>query len=353
MRATKRGAVSHDRTSGLSKRRGGIGTAASVANNGNGAQKFAIFSDENGSASTGPPPSAGGMKVWSDLPAERVVTKENTGKAGKWNSGGVGGSKDSNPLKHIDVFDDGSGAVPAAEPGPSVRKELSKRILRQCKENKAHTVTLKDFARERGHQRQTTDGFLGYDPSPLFSGAEEMCFEELRGKAWLTTHTMVVLSEADCALDVEMEDVPSKGEDQQPELHQENPYPGNAHHQAESLGHQQAAKKAFGIFADGENRTSEAAPPTNRGGHKSPSVAASVVQPRSAPAPSGVGYSNGMPSPTINTREAMADLMAMFSAPIGAESPSAGNASCTGMSLTSCAPRIFPPAALTHAHTHL
>lgn len=340
MRATKRGAVHHDRTMGLSKRRGGIATAAAPKGNANGAQKFSIFSDENGAASA-PSTAPGGLKVWSDLPAERVTTKENKGKAGKWNSKGVGGSKSSQPTKTFDVFDDGSGVVDESA-GPSVRKGLNKKILRQCRD-KAHTVTLKDFARARGNSRNTADGYLGYEPSPVFGSAEEMCFEEIRGAAWLEKNAIVLTAE-DCAQDVEMGDemgiettavneaadvslvMPT---DQQPSFGAgvSAPQPtlgvlSDSENGPSNTAPAHVAKAPFAVFSDNENEASpqplsSTATTATQG---SRTFGAAVSPPASARAGYGEG-NQGMPSPTINTKEAMADLMAMFSAPIGSDSP--------------------------------
>lgn len=171
-------------------------------------------------------------------------------------------------------------------------------------------MLLKDFARERGTSRHVDGGaYLAYDPVPIFGGAEELSFEELRGQAW-------------------------KARDQERQARQEQQRQEEALRQQQEAEIQQAQapppqRPPTSVFAvyDDDDHDAENMPPNltagaSRNGNRTitqhlsfsgdsslgPGAAAAATplspSPRDAP--------RNMPSPTINTKEALAEVMAMF-----------------------------------------
>lgn len=102
MHTTAKGDVTSRRP--LAQGHGGLGTTAASTN---GASGFAIFSDENGSAASSTQVPRSGP-TWSELPAERITTKENRAEPGKWNTGGLGGKRThiAAPVEAFPVFAD-------------------------------------------------------------------------------------------------------------------------------------------------------------------------------------------------------------------------------------------------------
>eukprot|EP00047_Mylnosiga_fluctuans_P018309 m.69402 g.69402 ORF g.69402 m.69402 type:complete len:857 (-) comp7550_c0_seq1:2038-4608(-) len=73
--------------------------------------------------------------------------------------------------------------APDTAPAPSQSAPVSA-PAQPVSKAKPTAAQLKNFAKERGQTRQTESGWLGYDPVPLYSGDDEMTFEELRARAW-------------------------------------------------------------------------------------------------------------------------------------------------------------------------
>ena len=179
MRALPGGAAPSTRLPSDLAPRGGIGLSrAPPANAAN--RNFSIFKDgdssslDNSSALTRAGPRS--------MPSESVISKENIQVPGKWTSNALGGSAPITLQTTISVFRDPESITQPPPPSSAPIRAPERPVLAATAP--VQRVQLKNFARERGQSRMTDQGYLGYDPSPLYAGEEELCFEEVRAMQW-------------------------------------------------------------------------------------------------------------------------------------------------------------------------
>eukprot|EP00729_Bicosta_minor_P011377 gene11377-29653_t len=337
VRKTKRGRVAANRApvrsrGGLASRSDGISRSQPQRSNNNGG--IQIFEDPEGKHSSR---NSSAVPVFSDLPQEAHMSKENAKSAGTW-KGGIGTKAKSAAPVDFAVFQDESAASEPqeAKPAGSNRRNFERKALGNYKP-KAPVVLLKDFAREQGTTRNVVGGYLKYDPVPIYGGKDEFSFEEIRGNAWLAQQKMLRANDVN-ELDEEM-DLSSA------------PSPAHAAGFADSSTGNSAKKAAavFGAFADDAEVGTALAPSTEVSSLDSTQPEYTITKQLNfdpaaeeeeavleAPAPSSAsaatandvadevpaytGY--GADSPpmksassgevTIHTKAAMADVMAMF-----------------------------------------
>lgn len=337
VRKTKRGRVAANRApvrsrGGLASRSDGISRSQPQRSNNNGG--IQIFEDPEGKHSSR---NSSAVPVFSDLPQEAHMSKENAKSAGTW-KGGIGTKAKSAAPVDFAVFQDESAASEPqeAKPAGSNRRNFERKALGNYKP-KAPVVLLKDFAREQGTTRNVVGGYLKYDPVPIYGGKDEFSFEEIRGNAWLAQQEMLRANDVN-ELDEEM-DLSSA------------PSPAHAAGFADSSTGNSAKKAAavFGAFADDAEVGTALAPSTEVSSLDSTQPEYTITKQLNfdpaaeeeeavleAPAPSSAsaatandvadevpaytGY--GADSPpmksassgevTIHTKAAMADVMAMF-----------------------------------------
>ena len=351
VRKSKRGRVATNRAPIRS--RGGLASRADESSrsrskrggNGNGGG-IQVFEDPEGKYSA----RNGSVQVFSDLPQEAHVSKENARSASTW-KGGIGTkAKVAAPVEFA-VFQDESADLQADQaaarkPAGSNRRNFERKALGNYKP-KAPVVLLKDFAREQGTTRNVVGGYLKYDPVPIYGAKEEFSFEEIRGNAWHAQQEMLRANDVN-ELDEEM-DLSSA------------PSPAHVAVFADDVDVAAAAEVApmmapgagagagaFAVFADDDE--AEAAPAevssfdatqqvdpkqlnfdaaAKEEEEEEAAAAAEAAEPAADEIPAYTGY--GVDSPpmksassgevTIHTKAAMADVMAMFA------SESSGDAS--------------------------
>jgi checkpoint serine/threonine-protein kinase len=209
VRKSKRGRVAVNRApvesrGGLASRSASSKSRGASKSNGAGAGgSLAVFEDPEGAHSAKPASSA---KGFHSLPQDSRVSKENTKAASTW-KGGIGTKAKSTAPVDFAVFQDESGtteaSAPATKPAATGRRAFERKALGNFKQ-KAPVVLMQDYAREQGTTRNVVGGYLKYDPVPIYGGAEEFQFEEIRASVWLSQQEMLRAND-DNELDVEME----------------------------------------------------------------------------------------------------------------------------------------------------
>jgi hypothetical protein len=278
-----------------------------------------VFEDPEGAQSTRPTAVA----VFNDLPTEEVNAKENLQAAGKW-TGARGIRTKAKAVAPVGfaVFQDEE-AVEAAKRAP-VKSTTSRRAFeRQALGNHraaAPVQLLQDFAREQGTSREVAGGLLGYDPVPVYGSTEEFSFEEVRGSAWFAKQpepAYLRCAANEFEIEMDLGDSPGKPvQEAQPTGVVEKAVDPSVAEGAEyTHAHgtaQQSALMAreqpFEVWSQAEASPERVAVAADENGG----------QPVSRkPAYAGYGADESppiksMPSPTITSKEAMEEVLAMF-----------------------------------------
>lgn len=142
--------------------------------------------------------------------------------AGQWNQNGIGGNSVM-PQPELQVYAEPGAAVSLLSTLQTAKRELPWKFPHasissqppSAPEKKPSTKALapktapvigqpfQDYHRARGLSKKVDDGYLGYDPLPLFGNAnEEFSFEEIRAQRWLKKNALTMND-----FTVEMEEV--------------------------------------------------------------------------------------------------------------------------------------------------
>eukprot|EP00049_Salpingoeca_infusionum_P019778 m.363016 g.363016 ORF g.363016 m.363016 type:complete len:1207 (-) comp21320_c0_seq1:227-3847(-) len=298
LKKSKSGRVAHDRVAfASSKGPRGLSHQGTQAQGNVKPRTLQVFSESDETA-----PKAfkrpGTDSTWAAFPAPTVTSKENTKKAGKWTSKGFGG-RSLAPVAQIHVFSDGPGG---AEPSEKRAKVNSIKKALQAKKAPQLPNPFRDYARERGLSQVVEEKgkklHLAYNPALLYTETSELCFEGVRADGWLkengvTMDTFPLSMPAEVNLDAEYEDDVEM--DDAEDMMQED---GMMQEQVTKAV--DSATEAH-MTTDGDTQVVNDVTVTKRlefSAYMTP-----AQQHKFAP-----------PSPTINTKEALADINAMFEA---------------------------------------
>ncbi|EDQ90356.1 uncharacterized protein MONBRDRAFT_32082 [Monosiga brevicollis MX1] len=345
LRANKHGHVASNRVTALSGHTRGLG-GASAAPASNNTGSLQIFSD-NGSAPAGAQVSA--EQGWRQMPVQSVTRKENSLAAGIWTDRGLQGAKSmvrgaGGAGPSLAVLAD---PVEAGQRGSPPRKQSKamKNALKPKKDLAALEANpFVELQRRRAQSAQEEGVVLAYDAAAIFPPmAEEDCtFEELRANMWLQANQLSwdmlpvpsapVYHDEEATADVDMEedagDVESSLADASlplPPHAEQAPAPAQnmstiLEQTEESISTERGAlrpRRALGVLRDQPTDATldrEDHTVTKQLDFNSASLQATPAT-RSEETEASAAAEN-CPSPTINTKAAMADIMAMFGAPL-------------------------------------
>ncbi|EGD78286.1 BUB protein kinase [Salpingoeca rosetta] len=286
------------------------------------------------------------------FPDASATAKENSRDPSGWH--GTGGLRTrptaAATAEPLDVYEDEDVKATTGDksPAPKLPKASRKKVL-QPKKPAAPVRIFHDYARERGLERELPGQYLMYDPRPLLEDpATEYCFEEMRASHWLAANHLTadhfpIEHDYDNDLDVSMGG-DEYGQNLDTEDHQ---YSGDHSHKHMLPTRTPAAAM---VNAQGANDTRQAdaaftAPEANRRERRALRAlpnAGEESEPENT-VTKRLHFSvldheeqeeqrDEAPSPTINTKAAMADVMAMFGGALNSPTTESGSAGVSAVS---------------------
>ena len=292
--------------------------------NNNGGAGFKIFSDENGSTTAG----TGGASAAPHSVPGRADHKENTLAPGKWNSASKGPKIANIPLDKIDMHAKPSFAVHKDEDGDSHSTVTPHKLM----PGESRVLSARRLDRDTAAVHCPVALFEPPDPSKVpmyckskvYQGATEFSFEELRAVSWkakekarlqnleMEREKMEIerkkleLIEMNKNVEEKMQMMARQMEEMKRMMVQNQQAQMNAKSQASSSGGGSSLSNSSTLF---DSIHQQRAAPNDTAGLLNANPSGSG----SAPSPHGRKVPNCLPSPTVNTREALAVMDQLWS----------------------------------------